>query len=99
MKKIIDYCDICEESYETTKCVCCECSLCKECAFSFPIKIGGHIVRHHKSFCGNCFSKIRLTNKFLQKIKEEILTELDKKIKNVRVKRSVCCNLKYEDLK
>ena len=99
MKKIIDYCDICEESCETTKCDCCGCSLCEECAFSFPINIGGHNVRHHKSFCEDCLSKIQLTNKFLQKIKEEILTELDKKIKSVRKKGKFKCNLEYKDLK
>ena len=96
MKKIINYCDICEESCETTKCGCCGCSLCKDCALTFFINIGEESMCHHKSFCKSCLSKIQLTKtkkdyKFLQKIKEEILTKLDKKIEKV--------SLKHKDLK
>jgi len=91
MKKIIDYCDICEGNYETTKCSCCGCSLCKECALIFIIRIGEYERYHHKSFCQNCFSKIQLTktkngDKFLQKIEKEIITELDKRIEKINKK-------------
>ncbi len=98
MKKIIDYCDVCEKNIETTKCGCCGCSLCGECALIFPITIGKYNMCHHKSFCENCFPKIQLNKakkdyKFLEKIKKEILTKLNEKIEKISFK----CSIKRND--
>ena len=103
MKKIVDYCDICKENYETAKCGCCGCSLCRECALTFLIHIGGYEACHHKSFCKNCLPKIQLTktkgdNKYLREIQKEILNKLDKRIKSVINKgefKCHTCDLKY----
>ncbi len=90
MKKIIDYCDICKENYETTECGCCGCSLCKECALTFLIHIGKYKVYHNKSFCKDCLPKIQLNktkkgNKFLQETKREILTKLNERIESLKL--------------
>ena len=96
MKKIIDYCDICECNYETTKCGCCGCSLCEACALNFLINIGKYERCHHKSFCKNCLSEIQLNktkngNNFLKETRKKILTELNKRIESVRKKGKFKC--------
>ncbi len=97
MKKIVNYCDICKENYETAKCSCCECSLCKGCALTFLIHIGDYEACHPKYFCRDCFPKIQLTKtkkgkKFLKETKKEILTELNKRIE----KCCPICDLKLK---
>ena len=88
MKKIVNYCDICEENFEAKKCKMCNSLLCSDCSFNFIISIGD-LKASCSPFCSKCLAKLQFNDtkkdkEFIKRIRKEIVEKLNEKIKKVK---------------